>query len=96
MKIAVAKVQTCSVSVLLSVLLTMAGCNTQQSVNGSKLVKDEPLIINSDCQYETVFDDSIPARVSYFDYMGKKIKFVPDPDHFWQSTVAGCFNTNQG
>ncbi|WP_201591593.1 hypothetical protein [Psychrobacter pulmonis] len=96
MKIAVAKVQTCSVSVLLSVLLTMAGCNTQQSVNGSKLVKDEPLIINSDCQYETVFDDSIPARVSYFDYTGKKIKFVPDPDHFWQSTVAGCFNTNQG
>lgn len=54
------------------------------------------MTINSECQNRTVFDDSIPARISYFDYMGKTIKFEPDPDFFWQSTVAGCLNTNQG
>ena len=96
MKIAVVKFKTCLVAILLGVLLTSAGCKTQQSVNGSKLNKKEPLIIHSDCEYEDVFDDSIPARVGYFDYMGKMVKFEPDPDHFWQSIVVSCLNTNQG
>ena len=76
MKIAVAKFKTCSVAILLGILLTLAGCNTQPSVNGSKLNKEEPLIIHSDCQYEDVFDDSIPARVGYFDYNKSNVGYV--------------------
>jgi hypothetical protein len=96
MKTAVAKFKTCSVSILLSVLLTLAGCNAQKPVPNSKINNKKSLVVNSDCQYETVFDDSIPARVSYFDYSGKMVRFEPDPDYFWQSVVVGCLNTNQG
>lgn len=96
MKIAVVKFKTCSVSILLSVILTLAGCNTQKPVTNSEINNKKLLIVNSECQFESIFDDSIPARVSYFDYLGKTVKFEPDPDYFWQSIVAGCLNTNQG
>lgn len=87
------KLLSCSVFVI---ALIPSGCNAQKSVTNPEVYNIKSLVVNSECQFKSVFDDSVPARVSYFDYMGKTVKFEPDPDYFWQSIIVGCLDTNQG
>lgn len=95
--------QSCSI---LIAALILFGCSVQNPAPNLEMKNEKSLEVNSECQFKSVFDDSIPGRISYFNYMGKMVKFEPDPDldpdpdpdpdHFWQSIVVGCLNTNKG
>lgn len=94
MTVANLKLNLLSCSIFITTLI-LSGCNAQKPIINPE-INNKRIVVDSECQFKTIFKDSIPARVSYFDYMGKMVKFEPAPDRFWQSTVAGCLNTNQG
>lgn len=85
--------QSCSI---LIAALILFGCNVQNPAPNLEMKNEKSLEVNSECQFKSVFDDSMPGRISYFNHMGKMVKFEPDPDHFWQSIVVGCLHTNEG
>ncbi|WP_087041206.1 hypothetical protein [Psychrobacter sp. JB385] len=89
------KLNLLSCSILITSLV-LSGCNAQKPIPNLEIKNKKSMEINSECQFKSVFDDTIPGRISYFDYMGKTVKFEPDPDHFWQSIVVGCLNTDKG
>ena len=94
MTVANLKLNLLSCSIFVTTLI-LSGCNAQKPIINSE-INNKRIVVDSECQFKTIFDDSIPARVSYFDYMGKTVKFEPDPDYFWQSIIVGCLDTNQG